>query len=83
MQNQVEMPGGFILPGGTWPAALSHLARTVCRRTERQLCRLSKEQMVPDEVMAYINRFSDYLFMLSLKINFISGQQENLWQKRC
>lgn len=83
MQNQVEMPGGFILPGGTWPAALSHLARTVCRRAERQLCRLSKEQVVPGEAMAYINRLSDYLFMLSLKINFISGQQENLWQKRC
>lgn len=83
IQTQVKMPEGFVLPGGTWAAALSHLARTVCRRTERQLCRLSKEKSVPEEVAAYINRFSDYLFVLSLKMNFISGRQENLWQKRC
>lgn len=83
IQGLVEMPRGFILPGGGWSAALSHLARTVCRRAERQLCRLSKEQTVPGEIAAYINRLSDYLFMLSLKINFIDGRQEILWQKRC
>lgn len=83
VQQQVRMPRGFILPGGTPEAAQCHVCRTVCRRAERHLCALHEPALYEAGVMPYMNRLSDYLYVLSLKINFNRNCMENLWQKRC
>ena len=74
------LPGwrGFVLPGGSRGAA----CRTVCRRAERRILELSGSAPVLPEVCAYVNRLSDYLFVLSRKMLFIEGKDEIVWKKR-
>jgi len=74
---------GFILPGGTQAAAQAHVARTVCRRAERRIAALAEEAEVGDDIQRYVNRLSDYLFVLAKIINFNSGQTEIIWQNAC
>lgn len=83
IQQQTVMPQGFILPGGVPAAAQCHVCRTVCRRVERRLCALQDVSLYESGLLPYMNRLSDYLYVLSLKINFKSRYMENLWQKRC
>lgn len=71
----------FILPGGSLAAANCHLARTVCRRAERLVVSLQREETVPPFSMKYLNRLSDLLFVLSRVIARQAGGQEVLWQK--
>ncbi|MCD8319061.1 MAG: cob(I)yrinic acid a,c-diamide adenosyltransferase [Paraprevotella sp.] len=73
---------GFILPGGSRGAAVCHVCRTVCRRAERRILSLAETAEVLPEVCAYVNRLSDYLFVLSRKMLFLEGKDEILWQKR-
>ena len=70
----------FILPGGSGAAALCHLARTVCRRAERDLVSLNREQPVSTASLAYLNRLSDLLFVLARSINKQTGHPDVLWQ---
>ena len=72
----------FILPGGTRAAALSHQARTVCRRAERMIVALSQEEAVNDAPRQYLNRLSDLLFVLGRVLNRAGGRGDVLWQKR-
>ena len=74
---------GFVLPGGTQVAAQAHVARTVCRRAERRIAALAEVAKVGVEMQQYVNRLSDYLFVLAKIINFNSGQQEIIWQNAC
>ncbi len=74
---------GFILSGGIAAAAQAHVCRTVCRRAERRICSLAEEAIVSAEVLKYINRLSDYLFVFAKKINHIVGQREKTWQNVC
>ena len=74
---------GFVLPGGTQQAAQAHVCRTVCRRVERRIVELSEEATVSPEVQQYINRLSDYLFVLAKKLNFIVGKSEKIWENAC
>ena len=69
----------FILPGGTQAASYAHVARTVCRRAERLILALPDEAKAPSELLQYINRLSDYLFVLARRINFFSGVDEKIW----
>lgn len=69
----------FILPGGTRAAALSHLARTVCRRAERQVVRLGSTESVGDFARKYLNRLSDLLFVLGRELNRSAGRGDVLW----
>jgi cob(I)alamin adenosyltransferase len=71
---------GFILPGGTKEAAQTHVCRTVCRRAERRIVALSEVAKISPEVLQYVNRLSDYLFVLAKKINFNANQSEIVWQ---
>lgn len=71
---------GFVLPGGTTAAAQCHVCRTVCRRAERRIDALAERATVGPEVIEYVNRLSDYLFVLAKLINFHAGRQETLWQ---
>ena len=71
---------GFVLPGGTTAAVQCHVCRTVCRRAERRIDALAERATVGPEVIEYVNRLSDYLFVLAKLINFHAGRQETLWQ---
>ncbi|HEY8010858.1 MAG TPA: cob(I)yrinic acid a,c-diamide adenosyltransferase [Rudaea sp.] len=70
----------FILPGGGMAAACCHLARTVCRRAERDVVALSRSETVRVEAMHYLNRLSDLLFVLARVLARASGHGEVLWQ---
>jgi len=70
----------FILPGGTRAAAYCHLARTVCRRAERQLIRLNREEAVTAVSLQYLNRLSDLLFVMCRAINKDAGCPDVLWK---
>ncbi len=69
----------FVLPGGCQASAVCNVCRTVCRRSERRILTLAQEAQVQEELMKYINRLSDYLFVLSRKINIDSKKDEIFW----
>lgn len=69
----------FVLPGGTPSSAHAHLARTVCRRAERDVVVLGHEERIPPEVLVYINRLSDWLFALSRAENALAGVADVEW----
>jgi cob(I)alamin adenosyltransferase len=71
----------FILPGGTRPAALAHVARTACRRAERALVHLAAIEPVSDAARRYLNRLSDLLFVLARTLNRDAGRTDVLWQR--
>ena len=71
----------FILPGGNRAAALTHLARTVCRRAERATVTLAAGEAVSDAGRQYLNRLSDLLFVLGRWLNKAAGGSDVLWQK--
>jgi cob(I)alamin adenosyltransferase len=71
----------FVLPGGSAGAASLHLARTVCRRAERAVVRLSLEEPVASEVIQYLNRLSDLLFAWARLENSRKGIPDVLWEK--
>jgi cob(I)alamin adenosyltransferase len=71
----------FILPGGTKAAAFLHQARCVCRRAERLAVELSKQEKIGEQVIKYLNRLSDALFVLARYENFKSGVSDIYWQK--
>jgi cob(I)alamin adenosyltransferase len=70
----------FILPGGGMAAAQCHLARTICRRAEREVVTLARHDAVRPEAMRYLNRLSDLLFVLARVLARASGHGEVLWQ---
>ncbi len=84
-QYEAELPPlkGFILPGGVRSAALLHVARTICRRAERNLVALvqTDKQAVSQSILAYINRLSDLLFVLARLFNAQSGKADVFWKK--
>lgn len=69
----------FILPGGTRPAALAHLSRSVCRRVERRLVHLANSEAVSDFARKYVNRLSDLLFILGRALNQSAGRGDVAW----
>lgn len=72
----------FILPGGSRAAAYCHVCRTVCRRSERRILALIEEGIEVDEtVIAYVNRLSDYLFVLARKMNVDANHPEIIWRR--
>lgn len=85
---QAELPPikGFILPNGHISAVMAHIARTVCRRAERRVVGLSQDVDVSKILshlryqMIYLNRMSDYLFMLARYCNHAAGVEEDLWK---
>jgi cob(I)alamin adenosyltransferase len=72
----------FILPGGTTAAAICHLARTVCRRAERRVVTLAREETVNAASLRYLNRLSDLLFVLARSLNRAEGVKDVLWKRR-
>ena len=80
-EAEEELPPlrAFVLPGGTPKAAALHLARTVCRRAERSVVRLAREDEVPPEILVYLNRLSDLLFTLARLANHRAGTPDLTW----
>ena len=72
---------GFTLPGGCRAAAHAHVCRTVCRRAERRILALNATEKVDAQLLAYVNRLSDYFYVLALRLNFLQGTEEILWKK--
>lgn len=71
----------FVLPGGSPIAAATHVARTVCRRAERRILDLAAQEYVDPLLLRYVNRLSDYLFILARHFNCIQGISEIVWKK--
>ena len=69
----------FILPGGTPKAAAFHLARTVCRRAERAVVSLARQQTISPAILQYLNRLSDLLFVLARAVNAQAGRPDVTW----
>jgi cob(I)alamin adenosyltransferase len=82
-EAQAELPPltAFILPGGCAAAAALHLARTVCRRAERSVVRLSESESLDPVVITYLNRLSDLLFVLARGENRRAGLDDVEWVK--
>jgi cob(I)alamin adenosyltransferase len=70
----------FILPGGTRAAAAAHLARAVCRRAERSLVALGRDEAVNERARQYLNRLSDLLFVLGRALNRAARRGDVLWK---
>lgn len=72
----------FVLPGGHQSVSFAHVTRTVCRRAERAVIHLMQQEEVEDIVVRYLNRLSDYLFMLSRAMTYELGIEEVTWKPR-
>jgi len=72
----------FILPGGSPAAAALHVARTICRRAERRVLSLSRQESIGAQVLPYLNRLSDALFVMARHENKRSGSADTLWDSR-
>lgn len=82
MQIELKPMTNFILPGGHKEVAFAHVARTVCRRAERNIVALIEEEFEIPNVLVYVNRLSDYLFMLCRTMAKDMNVNENLWFPR-
>jgi cob(I)alamin adenosyltransferase len=81
-QRDLEPLANFIHPGGSYPGAFLHQARTISRRVERLLVTLSGNEPISVDVMRYVNRLSDALFVWSRWINHFLNQPEHLWNAK-
>ena len=83
-QMTTELPElkSFIMPGGNQRIAAAHICRTVCRRAERRLVSLQTHKEVPSFISVYLNRLSDYLFVLARFVSFKAGNEEIIWNPR-
>jgi len=82
MEADLEPLRTFVLPGGTEAGALLHVARAVCRRAERRVVALARQAAVNPEVLRYLNRLSDLLFVAARWVNHQAGVPESPWEPR-
>jgi cob(I)alamin adenosyltransferase len=80
-QKDLEPLASFVLPGGGKIGAYLHQCRTVCRRAEREILRLSRAEPLGEWPLKYVNRLSDLFFVLSRWISKQTGEPEYLWQR--
>ena len=80
LENQLPPLTNFILPGGSVAGSTLHLARTVCRRGERSIVSLADAESINPAILPYLNRLSDFLFVLARLVNHRHGQPEPLWE---
>jgi cob(I)alamin adenosyltransferase len=72
----------FVIPGGSKNAAIAHICRTVCRRAERRMCELNELEPVDNLLLIFINRLSDYFFVLARKL-CLAEKGEIFWHNAC
>jgi cob(I)alamin adenosyltransferase len=80
-QEKLPALKAFILPGGGETGALLHLARSVGRRAERSIVALGKTETVSEDVLPYVNRLSDLLFVMARFSNHLEGREETEWHQ--
>ena len=73
----------FILPGGCRGSAIANVCRTICRRAERCMVKINRSGSMDVKALKYINRLSDYFFLLARKQNFIHNVEEIIWENPC
>ena len=83
LSSQLPVQHHFVMPGGSIPAAQSHVCRTICRRAERRVVTLSHVTTLSPETLVFVNRLSDYFFILSRYLNYDSGTGEKIWKNTC
>lgn len=81
-EGELEPLRNFILPGGAPGAGALHLARSVCRRAERTLVALDREEPLPGSLLPFMNRLSDLLFVLARAANARAGVEDPIWKTR-
>lgn len=77
-ENELPALTAFVLPGGSRAGTFLHAARTVCRRAERAIVALEADDL-PETVLPYMNRLSDWLFVCARLVNLRAGEEESLW----
>jgi len=82
MNTELPELNNFILPGGHQAVSLAHVCRTVCRRAERLIIKLSEEHVVDFVLIRYLNRLSDYFFILARKIAKDHNLADNIWKTK-
>lgn len=82
MDKELPAMTNFVLPGGHTTVSYTHIARCVCRRAERIIVNLGQQEFVAELVVTYINRLSDYLFVLSRKLTLDLKADEHPWHPR-
>lgn len=80
-QADLQPLRSFVLPGGDHVSSFLHLARTTCRRAERDILGLARVEEIGEHVLPYVNRLSDLLFVLSRWVAVQSGEDELLWER--
>jgi len=80
MDASLEPLRSFVIPGGHPAVSQAHIARTVCRRTERTILKMMPEIPVEDAIIHFYNRLSDYFFVLSRRISDILGVEQKPWK---
>jgi cob(I)alamin adenosyltransferase len=83
LDSRLPRLDSFVLPGGCRSAALAHVCRTVCRRAERQMYRLNETSGIEEPVLVFINRLSDYFFVLARKECIGCNGDEIIWDYTC
>lgn len=82
MEKKLEPMRNFVLPGGHTTVSFAHIARCVCRRAEREIIELKAIEETPEIAIAYMNRLSDYLFVLSRTLTEDLGALEQPWKPK-
>ncbi|MBU0591118.1 cob(I)yrinic acid a,c-diamide adenosyltransferase [Candidatus Micrarchaeota archaeon] len=81
IESKLPPLNNFILPGGSKTASLLHHARTVCRRAERDMVSLSQKHKINQDLLVYLNRTGDLLFMFARYINYTKKVDEVVWKR--
>lgn len=82
MEQNLPRLNSFILPGGNVTVSYCHIARCVCRRAERSVLRLKEDENLPEIIQKFLNRLSDFLFVIARDIGHSAGYQEVKWPLR-
>jgi len=82
LTDQMPVLKEFILPGGSIGSSFLHIARTVARRAERRVVKLSRNEEIDPVILIYLNRLSDLLFTMARYVNFKEKKKEKVWRKK-
>lgn len=81
LEGKLPVIKNFILPGGSVSGSQLHFARSLVRRAERALVALNRKEKIKPQILSFMNRLSDYLFMLAREVNFREGEKEKFWRR--
>ncbi|MGA1977294.1 MAG: cob(I)yrinic acid a,c-diamide adenosyltransferase [Bacteroidales bacterium] len=82
MEAMLPSPGNFILPGGGMAISYCHIARCVCRRAERAVSNLNQKEKIPQIIIKFLNRLSDYLFVLARLLSLELDNEDIIWPRQ-